>query len=233
MDYLSPWLTRVIMARVPPKPWPDGSDERLKELHRANRSATQIADALAKEWPDHGFTRNMIVGRVFRHKLVNARSNGPLSTRQPQKLGRRIGFDWTDEQDAFLKDQYAFGRMPPSIAEEFFRKFEMSIDRHQVRRRLIALEVWDRKRETQPHSFSPKKAGVRKAAMHVAIIEDAPPTSMASADLDYRYQCPWPTSEDASQSCGSPVTCGAYCARHAKMAYRVMPTERRQRTYHA
>ena len=32
--------------------------------------------------------------------------------------------------------------------------------------------------------------------------------------------------------CGAPSTCGAYCDRHAQVAYRVMPTKRRNRGYH-
>lgn len=42
----------------------------------------------------------------------------------------------------------------------------------------------------------------------------------------------WPTSTDVScmEVCGQRVVAGAYCARHALLAYRTMPTRKRQGT---
>lgn len=44
-----------------------------------------------------------------------------------------------------------------------------------------------------------------------------------------RGECRWPASNDASMACGAQAKVGSYCCKHAKIAYRTMPTVSRNR----
>jgi hypothetical protein len=44
-----------------------------------------------------------------------------------------------------------------------------------------------------------------------------------------RTECKWPVTNDCSWACGNPITIGSYCTKHARIAYRAMPTVSRNR----
>jgi hypothetical protein len=54
----------------------------------------------------------------------------------------------------------------------------------------------------------------------------APSTATSFGDLA-RHQCRWPCTHDATMACGGKATIGSYCDEHAVIAYRTMPTKRR------
>lgn len=62
------------------------------------------------------------------------------------------------------------------------------------------------------------------------IIETAPTSSVPLSDAP-RGSCKWPTNDDPSDFhvCGQPGVIGSYCERHAQVAYRTMPTVRRNK----
>lgn len=89
-------------------------------------------------------------------------------------------------------------------------------------------------RRSHPHMVrraTPEEIERRKLGAAVpCIVEDAPPTSVPFLETD---GCKWPTSEDVRDLhvCGAPKQIGSYCTRHARMAFREMPTPRRNRSY--
>jgi hypothetical protein len=62
------------------------------------------------------------------------------------------------------------------------------------------------------------------------IVELAPLTSHPVAEVE-RGGCMWPTSDsiECMEVCGVEAVVGAYCARHAQVAFRIMPTKKRNR----
>jgi hypothetical protein len=44
-----------------------------------------------------------------------------------------------------------------------------------------------------------------------------------------RGECRWPADTNATLACGDPAKVGSYCLRHAKIAYRTMPTVSRNK----
>lgn len=67
----------------------------------------------------------------------------------------------------------------------------------------------------------------RSKSVNVDTMFDATPDTKKSF-LDLRRdECKWPATSDASMACGAKITIGAYCTRHAQIAYRTMPTRSR------
>ena len=77
------------------------------------------------------------------------------------------------------------------------------------------------KRKHKPEDIAEARKG------HVPrIIEQKPATSKPFADLR-RGECRWPTTDDCTMACGDKATVGSYCNKHAVLAYRTMPTRKR------
>lgn len=80
---------------------------------------------------------------------------------------------------------------------------------------------------------TPEEIAQRKLGFLPCIVESKPLTSTAFIGSEHDG-CKWPTSDDirSMEVCGVAATCGAYCDRHALIAYKHMPSKTRNRVYH-
>lgn len=89
-------------------------------------------------------------------------------------------------------------------------------------------------RRSSPHVMKKTAADIAAAKQGKlpSIIEAEPLTSKPMLDTEHD-ECKWPTSTDvlSMEVCGAKATHGAYCERHAQVAYRTMPTRKRNKSY--
>jgi hypothetical protein len=121
------------------------------------------------------------------------------------------------------------GRKLLWIANEFFVRFHIVVDRWDLRRRLKELGAYKtgRRAPARDTTMLPKET----PPMHVNIVEDRPLTSVPVGELK-RGQCKWPTNDAATEACGASISVGAYCPRHAVIAYQAPPTAKRNALFH-
>jgi hypothetical protein len=83
-------------------------------------------------------------------------------------------------------------------------------------------------------SWRTSSKGERTPPKVIPIVEDRPATSVPLFGTDER-DCKWPTSADvlSMEVCGQASTIGAYCDKHAMLAYRQMPSQSRVGSFRA
>lgn len=227
--------------------WPDEMVELLKLKLQAGLSYSQIATAIngSGRWPKLQKTRNAVLGKALRDGLTDlvpfagskhSRGKGTNATVR-DKSGR-----WTPPLDAHILKLYGEGLRPAVIADAMNAGFAMDITYHHVRHRLTALGVFEKagpRRTDHParqmgHPYPHQTKGGPSAGFIPQIVEASPETSVLSHDTDPAKHCQWPTSDGARAMhvCGQTIVQGAYCARHAEIAYRQLPTPRRNAGFH-
>lgn len=88
----------------------------------------------------------------------------------------------------------------------------------------------DDKRARDPlHLESEKRAKGDTSPTFIDMRDDTI-VGVAYADADVT-DCNWPLNDDCSRVCGAKATVGAYCLAHARIAYRVAPTVRRNERF--
>lgn len=206
--------------------WSDDMDEWLEAQCKTKTSYTDMAAAFRIEFPGERKSRNAILGRAARKgwgankpSSENMKRRGKRGTRDGVTTPTRVYNQRKAERVALMKRTKA-----PVV---FKANSETPMLRHEG----------DRGDANSP--FGSRRLGhydpvvlERKKGFMPAIIEAQPlsslPVAMCESD-----SCMWPTSEDVHcmEVCGARAEVGAYCARHALVAYRVLPTARRNGTH--
>lgn len=192
--------------------WPEEHKARLKALCGGSMSYAEITKSINTEFKTE-YTRNAVLGKAARMGLSNGEHNGTKPKPKRTYASRAV-------KQGRPRKALNVGGVPVV----FDGAQQSSLIRHEGDRG-----------ETQPMSkrlsAGDPQLAVRKLGRVPCIIESAPLTSTTNAD---RRDCQWPTSDDILNMavCGAPSTCGAYCDRHASVAYRVQPTGKRNRRYH-
>lgn len=195
--------------RVSGDKWEPEHDAKLAELVGGRLSYAQITPMMNDAFPGKHWTRNAMVGRAHRLHLISKRkTGGQTGAIKPRRVKNIEGY----QRKAFVKK---------ALAPVVFKKAESTLR-----------DEADRGTHAEPKArklnvFDPAVIERRKGSLP-AVIEEKPLTSVSVADCESE-SCMWPTSEDITclEVCGARAEVGAYCARHAAVAYRVMPTARR------
>jgi len=185
--------------------WPDAVVSTLQTEIPLGMSASKLVDILRTRHA-YNTTRNAIIGKAYRLGLAfTTRMNNEGAVKaalKARKQDRRLVPKAPKPKNVKPVEERSLLRddgssVPGNTGTTFRRR----------RRSMQEIEV------------------ARKG--HIpAIVESAPDTSKPFGDLN-RHECRWPTANDASMACGARATIGSYCDKHAVLAYRTMPTRKR------
>lgn len=191
--------------------WPQPMRDSLAALISTGASYREIAIALHKQFPDEPKkSRSAIIGKADR---MGIRSDKPAASKGGMpKQPRSAPFRRPASRTAVSAG------LPPVTfrdAPATLRAVNSPLSLASEKKRYSADQIVER-----------KKGYLRD------IVESNPLTSRPVAECD-KGTCQWPTSNDirCMEVCGAAAMIGAYCERHAKVAYRVMPTIKRNRTF--
>lgn len=202
--------------RPPFQVWSEDKDKRLQELCLTDLSYRQIAFKLNDEFPgDRKVTRNAVLGKASRDGLRTNKPRNAASRGGPKKRVAAKGYKHVKR-----RTRPATGLAPVILGAGQSVMLRDEGDKGVARpfsRRL---------------SHGSDALKVRKQGNLPCIVEANPLSSMPVSETDASC-CQWPTSNDIAcmEVCGSAVKIGAYCERHAAVAYRTMPTAKRQRLH--
>jgi len=181
--------------------WTSDQDEWLKARCQTNMSYRAIAVEFNKAFPGSAKTRSAVLGRAARKGYT---ANKPHAAND-----KRVRKGKTDVAK------------PREVKNE---------ERKQRDRRI---ELRDEGRIHAVPMSRPRGAQAIAEARkgHVPAIVESRPVSSVLLSNARRGSCKWPTCDDVRefQVCGADAVIGAYCEHHAKMAYREMPTMRRNK----
>jgi hypothetical protein len=179
--------------------WLPEQDERLKALCKGKLSYSQITGVLNGEFPDNIKTRNAVLGRAAR-RGYRAMKPKPLT------------YGKTEAMQTTRRSNIARSKAMSPVT---LLRDEGDPGKTQTRSRKL--------------SASDPRLKERRKGYLPAIVEEQPLTSVVLSSCD-KGSCMWPTSTGPTclEVCGAEATIGSYCARHAQVAYRVMPTRKRQ-----
>jgi hypothetical protein len=225
---MDPRMTKTRLSKIE---WPSEAIEELRRLHRADHKAAAILARLQQAFPSFTFTRNSVMGKIWRLGLTNSNSPKRLPRSAAARRDKAPPMRWTDVLDALIIRDYGLGRQPGRIAEILQQEHQVITTRHAVRQRLIALGRYKQPGDVPPSGRGPLS---REATppKHLVIVEDLPETSVGIETTQARVQCQYPTSDDMKTVCGARATTGSYCERHAAVVYRSPPTGRRVASFH-
>lgn len=198
--------------------WEPEHDAKLTELLAMGLSFAQCRPEMLKAFPSKTWTRNAILGRAARKGMQSKHARG-----------RDKGYGLAKPVKVKVQENYVRKALvKKASAPVVFKQADPTLLRHEG----------DRGAANSPRGS--RRLGLndpvvieRKKGTAIAIIEEKPLTSVPVAHCE-RESCMWPTSEDVAcmEVCGARVEVGAYCARHAAVAYRVLPTARRNGVRH-
>lgn len=197
------------------KLWSDAKEKRLVELCETTMSYRLIAVQLNSEFPnDRPLSRNAVLGKACRHNL---RAGKPQIANKAASERVRRGR---------MPKRPAATRNAPTL---WLQRCGAKSDQPAVKLRKNS----DDASYAVPYARrTPEQIASARLGRLPDIIEEHPLTSKPVTDCE-RGSCMWPTSADirCMEVCGAPSEIGAYCARHAAVAYRVMPTRSRNATF--
>jgi hypothetical protein len=193
------------------KKWTDEQNAWLVLKCKTADSFNELATEFNAKFPGERKSRNAILGRAHRLKLT---ADKPCRQQRGRPRPRKK-----------IKSNPMSKRVKIAKVEApvvFKQTAGSAMLRHEGDRAITP------KGGARKMSYADPVVIERRKGNLPAIIEERPLTSVAVA-LCEKGSCMWPTSEDVTcmEVCGAPVEVGAYCARHAEVAYRVMPTGRR------
>jgi hypothetical protein len=197
--------------------WPDEVVETCKQEIAKGTSFVKLVPVLLRL---HNFatTKNAIAGKMSRLKVraVNKMRNGDAvrHAKTARKTDKRLKPARTERQkfDAPALLDERTGAVVQGVAGE-------AVLRGDNERGGGHASGW--KRRYKPDDIAEARKGYIPP-----VVEAQPEQSKPFSELR-RGECRWPTAIDCSHACGSPATIGSYCARHAAIAYRTMPTRSR------
>ena len=222
------------------------SDEAVAIVRREVEAGTPysaISDILLKEAGEEK-TRNAISGLVFRMGIGPTR---PVSLER-MAMGKEP-VRWNPETDATLLEGHGQKLNKDLFIKLFLDKHDRYASWTRIKSRLIAVGVHAKVAKPAPAPRAPRCTTPEQRALkllkkrHV----DGPVTLPSEAELadapvgsvsllrTRRNDCKFPVGSDGGSLmvCGSPASVGAYCAKHAALAYDRLPTARRNGRFHA
>lgn len=192
--------------------WSVEQDEWLKAQCLTSKSYGAIVLAFNEAFPNNRKTRSAIMGRASRRGYADHKphvpqhyGSKPRKKSNPQPSARMIKLKRNSEP-----------RMVPVVFGE-----GTQIEFREEGRRLA---------RTQHQRKSATEIEAARRGFLPSIVENAPLTSVLWSECPDNG-CRWPTSETPFMVCGSPAKVGSYCARHGDVAFREMPTLKRNRGY--
>ena len=204
----------------PHSTWSDEQDACLQKLCKTELSYSQIMVEFNAQFPNDQKSRNAMLGRATREEYRAAKpkalhygeTNSMQNTRSAN-LARARKVATQRRRKLTEGKPVVFSGEDPNLREEGDRG-DANSPAGSRRLGLNDPVVIDRRKGKLP-----------------SIVEQAPLTSMPIGEA-VTGCCMWPTNFEATEVCGTRVTIGSYCSRHATAAYRVMPTAKRQRVRH-
>lgn len=206
--------------------WSDEMNEWLRNACKTKVSYTDMAKEFNAEFPNSNKTRNALLGRAQRMGLSVSKPSASAAA-ITRRLGKRDATGVTTPKRVYNQRKGQRIKLMKKAAPVVFK----------TQNETTLRDEGDRGSPNSPRGARKLNGNdpvviERKKGSLPAIIEQKPLTSVPVAICEAE-SCMWPTSEDVTclEVCGAPVAAGAYCARHAAVAYRVLPTKRRQGTH--
>lgn len=207
----------------------------------------EACDLLTKEWPKSGSVpemrqmlaerlqivkgRNAVIGKLHRLGLAGQGPSKGASKARAKRDSNSIA--WTSAADMDMVNMHHAGATCARIADHLKSALSIECNGKHVYYRLVALGVYQKKAKSGSHAGHGSKVTgawqvstteTRQPRKVLNIIEAEPShsTPMLCTDAD---ACKWPTSHDVRDMavCGQPASSGAYCSKHAAIAYRRAP----------
>jgi hypothetical protein len=201
--------------------WSAEQDEFLKQACTTKASYDQIRMDFNREFPDDRKSRSALIGRARRKGYANGK---PPSSGQAESMVRT-----KEAMRARGQEMRKSGPKP---------KPGKAMVEHARRVKALEDDVLLRDENDMGARNTPKgstakrrtKVEIEKAreGRVIAVVDQVNETSVNIHECPDNG-CRWPTKDEIGcmEVCGAKATVGAYCGRHAQMAYRVMPTRRR------
>jgi hypothetical protein len=228
--YVQRWADRKNGANAEPNQrgqWGDGQLEYLKELCGSRLSYGLIVSRFNERFTQNTKSRSALIGKASR---MGWAANKPPSD--------------TCLVKAMVNTRAAINKRALVVKEkrDYNKKIKVSKDLAPVVFKDPAgLRSDDETRLPRLRSQgsngimrkTPEQIAKARLGQLPCIVEDNPLTSVEFMRASV-CSCKWPTNESVScmEVCGAPAVIGAYCERHAAVAYVAMPTKKRNRTYH-
>lgn len=220
-----------------PNNWSERALEVLRREVPRGTSYSAISAMILAEAGDEK-SRSAVSGAVFRLGLGEHR---PLSVLEVAR--GKAPVLWNEETDATLLAGHAQKLSRQEFIQLFLDKHDRYASWDRIRSRLTALGATAKiRRDLASRNSGPspvKKPKVRfRVDPEIALPSDeelsqSPVGSVALLET-HRSECKYPVGDGVSglMVCGTRATIGAYCARHAALAYQKMPTVRRNERFH-
>lgn len=185
------------------KDWPDAVVERIR-THMATGGTYRTLLAILRE--EHGYitTRNALIGKAHRMGV------------QSQNTMRNA---------AAIRDTHARQKNDRRLVPKQL-KIRKPVPETKTLLRADNDPVGKTHGDGYRRKHKPEDIARARLGFIPQIVEDAPDITKPFGELK-RDECRWPTAHDASMACGDRATIGSYCDKHALLAYRTMPTRRR------
>lgn len=194
--------------------WTDEQDEWLRLQCLTAKSYGAIAIAFNKAFPNDRKSRSAIMGRSSRRGYAD---NKPTHRQHYSGRHKRKANPQPSAHKIKAKAKPAPVETPAPVVfkdgEHVQLRQEGQLSRTYRYGRKSATQVEEAKRGFLP-----------------SVIENAPLTSVLLSDCPDNG-CKWPTCDEPFMVCGSPIKLGSYCERHGNVAFREMPTLRRNKGY--
>jgi hypothetical protein len=194
--------------------WSPEEDEWLRQQCETTASYAMMAAAFVQTFKFKR-TRNAILGRAARRGYA---------VNKPGYQNRLKGVPKAGSKGLRKYDKMVRVQKKAALAPVVFK------DRDPKGLRSDAEPILRRSHPHMVRRATPEEIAERQKGELPCIIEAEPLTSVPFMQAD---GCKWPTTEDPRDLhvCGAEREIGAYCTRHARVAYREMPTPRRNRGY--
>lgn len=220
-DHVESWADRHKIERKkrPTIKWSESQDDFLKEACLTTKSFGEIRDEFNAMFPDAVKTRNAIIGRAQRRGYAEFK---PASSSPKVRRRRRVRKAPGEKILRIRGDRQVKVSNKAMVPVVFKEEADLRSDAEPIIRR------------SGPHTMRKTASQIATARKgHLPCIVEAQPLTSVGIGLTSIDSCKWPTSEDirCMEVCGAPAEIGAYCARHAKVAYREMPTRHRNAGY--
>lgn len=195
--------------------WQDDEIEWLRRVITSGMSYSQLAGNYANTFKDRPRkSRNAILGKATRLGIRDQKTGswgGKVKTVKRAKPNKGTGRTRADRIVAKAAAPTQFDN-DGLRSDEFAR---LPSDVFSGHRKLTKADIAERKKGKLP-----------------SIVEKAPTSSKPIFETDHD-DCKWPTSHEVRDMsvCGAPATHGAYCEKHAQLAYRAMPTRKRNASF--
>lgn len=193
--------------------WQPEHDVALAETMETGVSFRVAAGLMNERFPGMNWSRNAVLGRAARKGIKSKLKHGQTGRVKPNKTVTKRG---TRPKRAKVAKETAAAPVTFGKGQDVALRQEGSLEKTYRYGRKSKTQIEQAKKGHLP-----------------CIVEDKPLTSVPVAICE-GDSCQWPTSTDITcmEVCGARVEIGAYCSRHAEVAYRAMPTHKRNGIRH-